>query len=32
MTGNFHPNGDIYKVYLSGSKGGRGLKLVSKML
>ena len=21
VTGNFHPNGDIYKVYLPGSKG-----------
>ena len=31
MTGNFHPNGDIDKLYLPRVQGGRGLKMVARM-
>ena len=28
MTGSFHPNSDIDKLYISGKSGGRGLKSI----
>ena len=31
MTGNFHPNSDIDKLYISRKKGGRGLKKIKTM-
>ena len=31
MTGNFHPNSDIDKLYISRKKGGRGLKEIKTM-
>ena len=30
-TGNFHPNGDVDKLYLPRSQGGQGLKMVARM-
>ena len=30
-TGNFHPNGDVDKLYLTRSQGSRGLKMVARM-
>ena len=30
-TGNFHPNGDVDKLYLPRSQGGGGLKMVARM-
>ena len=30
-TGNFHQNGDVDKLYLPRSQGGRGLKMVARM-
>ena len=30
-TGNFHPNGDVDKLYLPRSQGGRGIKMVARM-
>ena len=31
MTGNFHPNGDVDKLYIPWSEGGRGLKSILPM-
>ena len=31
MTGNFHPNGDVDKLYSPRLQGGRGLKMVARM-
>ena len=31
MTGNFHPNGDVDKLYLPRSQGGRGIKMIARM-
>ena len=31
MTRNFHPNGDVDKLYLPRSKGGRGIKMIARM-
>ena len=31
MTGNFHPNGDVEKLYLPRSQGGRGIKMIARM-
>ena len=31
MTGSFHPNGDIDRLYISRKKGGRGLKEIRTM-
>ena len=31
MTGNFHPNGDIEKLYLPRSQGRRGIKMIARM-
>ena len=28
MTGNFHPNGDVDRLYLPGAEGGSGLKSI----
>ena len=28
MTGNFHPNGDVDRLYIPRSEGGRGLKSI----
>ena len=31
MTRNFHPNGDVDKLYLPRSQGGRGIKMIARM-
>ena len=31
MTGNFHPNGDVDRLYIPRSEGGRGLKSIVRM-
>ena len=31
MTGNFHPNGDVDRLYIPRSEGGRGLKPIVHM-
>ena len=31
MTGNFHPNGDVDRLYIPRSQGGRGLKSIVRM-
>ena len=31
MSRNFHPNGDIDKLYLSRGQGGRGIKTIARM-
>ena len=31
MTGNFHPNGDVDRLYIPRSEGGRGLMSVVRM-
>ena len=31
-TGNFHPNGDMDKLYLPRSQGDRGLKTIAEYL
>ena len=31
MSRNFHPNGDIDKLYLSRGQGGRGIKMIARM-
>ena len=31
MTGNFHPNSDVDKLYITRSKGGRGLKSIKNL-
>ena len=31
MTGNFHPNGDVDRLYIPRSEGGRGLKSTVRM-
>ena len=31
MSRNFHPNGDIDKLYLSRGQGGRGIKMIVRM-
>ena len=31
MTGNFHPNGDVDRLYIPRSEGGRGLEPIVRM-
>ena len=31
MTGNFYPNGDVDRLYIPRSEGGRGLKSIVRM-
>ena len=31
MTGNFHPNGDVDRLYIPSSEGVRGLKSIVRM-
>ena len=31
MSRNFHPNGDIDKLYLPMGQGGRGIKIIARM-
>ena len=31
MTGNFHPNGDVDRLYIPRSEGGRGVKSIVRM-
>ena len=31
ITGNFHPNSDVDKLYINRTKGGRGLKRIKTL-